>query len=329
MIPELLRAFSNAVSPTPQQEWIQSYSQPADPHLHQFVLFLKPEVTAVHDGVNLSAVLELVLDRVRDFGADLHAARVLPASYLAKYSIMDQHYGVINRISKLGVEALTDAAREKMEELFAQDIDDGAPVMGGHQFLAENPEFSPLALSALNDNVGTTKLGGGSYAMRLNVLGHKYVLLNPFHAYQLVPYTTGNRAILVFEGRSTRSWGQLRGQLTGVTNPLKAAEGSIRASLLAQKEHLGLRDVNQGLNGVHLSAGPLEGMVEMKRFFSDPEQDETLDWTDLAFGQLLSEKGLDPEKLSANPELQKDGQSISAFDLTEERDAADALELLA
>lgn len=325
-----LDAFAKATDPdAPGQAWIAPYTAPDSADTHQFVLFLKPEATAVHDGVKLDAVLECVLKHLEDFGVSVHAARALPAAYLEANAIMDNHYGVINRISKQGAEALTDDARAKLETLFAEDLAAGAKVLGGHQFLAEQPEFTSLALSALNDNVGTTKLGGGSYAMRLNLLGQIYILLNPFHAYQLVPYTTPGRAILVLECRSTRDWGDLRGKLTGATNPAKAEPGSIRAELLSQKDTLGLKDVNQGMNGIHLSAGPLEGMVELRRFFSDPEAGALLAWSDLAFGQALAAKGLDPEALAQNPDLDRDGKAVSAFDLTEERNAADALGLLA
>jgi hypothetical protein len=325
-----LDAFAKATDPqNPAQSWITPYAPPANSDQHQFVLFLKPEVTAVHDGVKLGAVIDLVLEHLKDFGVELHAARALPAAYLDAHAVMDNHYGVINRISKQGESALTDDARAKLHELFADDLANGAEVLGGHQFLAAQPEFTSLALSALNDNIGTTKLGGGSYAMRLNLLGRIYILLNPFHAYQLVPYTTPGRAILVIEGRSTRDWADLRGKLTGATNPAKAEPGSIRAALLANKDALGLRDVNQGMNGVHLSAGPLEGMVELKRFFSDPEAGKDLDWSDLAFGQALAAAGLDPVTLAQNPDLDRDGKAVSAFDLTEELNAAEALDLLA
>jgi hypothetical protein len=324
-----LDAFAKATDPqNPAQAWITPYTAPAAADTHQFVLFIKPEATAVHDGVKLDAVLDLVLGHLEDFGVTLHAARALPAAYLDTHAIMDNHYGVINRISKQGVEALTDDARAKLKILFADDLAAGAEVLGGHQFLAKQPEISSLALSALNDNVGTTKLGGGSYAMRLNLLGHIYILLNPFHAYQLVPYTTPGRAILIIEGRSTRDWADLRVKLTGATNPANAAPGSIRAALLANKDTLGLKDVNQGMNGIHLSAGPLEGMVELKRFFSDPEAGRDLAWSDLAFGQALATKHLDAAALAQNPDLERDGKAVSAFDLTEERNASDALELL-
>lgn len=45
--------------------------------------------------------------------------------------------------------------------------------------------------------------------------------------------------------------------------------GSIRAELLKNKEKSGMVAVNIASNGVHMSAGPLEGLVELQRFLSD------------------------------------------------------------
>lgn len=330
MEPDLYHNFESALAQQTQQ-WVKPYEPPGADTAHQFVLFLKPEVTAVHEGVDVQAVLKLILERLTAFEASVHAIRVLPASYLAKHSILDQHYGVINAISKQGESALADAAREKLHEVFADEIEQGALILGGHQFLTEQPEFSALALSTLNDNLGTTKLGGGSYCMKVNVLGQVYLLLNPFHAYQLVPFTTPGRAIIVLEGRSNQEWEVLRSELTGATNPEKAKAGSIRAELLARMDELNLKAVNQGNNGVHLSAGPLEGMVELQRFFSDHEAGEPLNWTDTLFGRQLAEAGIGQDriaKLADNISLDVEGQSVPAFDLTEEVNASDALKSL-
>lgn len=311
--------------------WSKAYEKPENDQAHQFLLFLKPEVTAVHAGVNLEAVLKMVLERLTAFECTLHALRILPSAYLAKYAILDQHYGVINAISKQGEAALTEKARSNLQREFAADLDNGAQVLGGHQFLQAQPEFTPLTLCTLSDNLGTTKLGGGSYCMRISMQGQIYLILNPFHAFQLVPYTTPGRAIIAIEGRSTRDWQVLRSELTGSTNPATAKPGSIRAELLARKDEFQLKEVSQGSNGVHLSAGPLEGMVELQRFFSDHLLDKTLQFTDTVFGAQLLAAGLSPEAIQAlasNPEMTVNGQSVSAFDLTEEVNASDALQRL-
>jgi len=154
--------------------------------------------------------------------------------------------------------------------------------------------------------------------------------LNPFHPQQLVPYTTPGNGIVLIEGQSNTAWADLRGQLIGATDPSQAADGSIRQQFLTQAEALGLGPVNQGTNGIHLSAGPLEGMVELQRFISSEEQ--TLSLADTAFGKLLAEQGLDAaqiDALAANPNLEIAGAMESAFDLTEEMDALPSAQKLA
>jgi len=312
--------------------WVKPYVKPCvDDGAHQFLLFLKPEVTAVHAEVNVEGVLQMVLERLSAFQTSVHAVRILPSAYLAEHSIMDQHYGVINAISKQGESALTDAAGEKLKSEFGEDLKKGAKVLGGHQFLEEQSEFTALTLCTLSDNLGTTKLGGGSYCMRLDMEGQIYLVLNPFHAYQLVPFTSGQKAIIAMECRSNRDWKALRSDLTGSTDPSAASEGSIRSELLARKEEFNLAAVNQGSNGIHLSAGPLEGMVELKRFFTDHESAADLDLSDTLFGSQLIEAGIDTnrlQELAANITIRKGGQSESAFDLTEEVNASDALKRL-
>ena len=44
------------------------------------------------------------------------------------------------------------------------------------------------------------------------------------------------------------------------SNPIKANKGSIRKTLLDNKDLYGLKEVSQGANGVHLSAGAVEGL---------------------------------------------------------------------
>nr|MDA3872883.1 hypothetical protein [Kiritimatiellia bacterium] len=130
MEPDLYHDFENAVARQTQQ-WVRPYEAPKADAAHQFVLFLKPEVTAVHEDVDVQGVLKLILERLTAFEVSVHAIRVLPASYLAKHSILDQHYGVINAISKQGESALAEAAREKLYDVFADEISQGALIRGG------------------------------------------------------------------------------------------------------------------------------------------------------------------------------------------------------
>lgn len=328
----ILNAFDAVLDrEAPAHEWVQSYTPPAEPGIHQFVLFLKPEVTLRRQGA-LPGVLELTLDALKSFDVEVGAVRILRGDYLAGHRIMDQHYGVLNAISKSGRSAISPSAEIRLTELYADELAQGAEVLGGHQFLEQQPEFSALALSTFSDNLGGSKLGGGTYAFPLTVKGARYILLNAFHAYQLEPYCKPENAIVVMDCRSPRAWADLRQKLAGATDPLKALEGSLRNRLLRNQQSLGLADVSQGSNGIHLSAGPLEGMVELKRFLSDPDSDEILDWRDLNFARILQARGLSAQQidaLAANPLLPTEEGQESAFDLTEEMNTDDAATALA
>jgi hypothetical protein len=117
-----------------------------------------------------------------------------------------EHYGVISKISKEGVSAISEQAKEKLESEFKDALAAGAKVLGGNQFLAEQSAFNAFSLLVLNDNLGTKRLAGGTYAMRVNVQGKPYIVLNPFHAYQLVPFTTVGNALIAFEGICSVPW---------------------------------------------------------------------------------------------------------------------------
>lgn len=328
-----LKAFEQVTAPGSQTHaaWVAPYQPNKDTEgLHQFLVFLKPEATA--PGVKTREILELVVKSFAANNIKIGAVRVLGGDYLEKHNLMVEHYGVISKISKEGVSAISEQAKEKLDADFKDVISAGAKVLGGNQFLKEQPQFNAFSLLTLNDNIGTKRLAGGTYAMSLKVLGKPYIILNPFHAYQLVPYTTSGNAIIALEALSSTSWDDLRNKVCGVTNPADAVPGSLRNLLLVQKAELGLGDVDRGNNGVHMSAGPLEGMVELRRFFSDHETGAKVTSDQTAFGSLLLHVGVSAERveeLAQNPVLNVEGKAVSAFDVTEEKDAKEAAATLA
>jgi len=329
---EILDAFHKVHDREISSAWVRPLRDDQDPSLHQFVFFFKPEVTAVEHGAKLDAILDLALKVLHDGGVEIGAVRVLGGEYLDQHDLITQHYGVIAKISREGRAAISEAAEKNLQEKFSKQLAADAKVLGGHQFLAEQKQFNAFSLLVLNDTVGTQRLAGGTYALEAKVLGKSYILLNPFNPYQTVPYTTPGHAIIVLEGLSKTPWAVLRGKLSGVTDPSEAAEGSIRKRLLQNKEALGLHGVDKGSNGIHMSAGPLEGMVELQRFFTDHEKNVAVHSAHLSFGRLLKAKGLHPEqirKLASNVNVSYEGKTVSAFDLTEEKDSEVAARILA
>jgi hypothetical protein len=247
---------------------------------------------------------------------------------------MTEHYGVISRISKEGISAITAEAKAKLDELFKDDLAAGAKVLGAHQFLAETAGYvgthhikpSPETLSALNTAQGSTRLAGGTYLLKHVFAGTTYLLLNIFHPSQLVPYTSAGRGLIVFEGRSDLPWEKLRTEVCGATDPTKAVEGSIRNVLLSKRTELGLAVVNMSNNGCHMSAGPLEALVELRRFFG-----EECAMAATRFGAALLAAGVKEEEIvrwGTNGLVESDGKQVPAYDLTEEKDLEESVALL-
>jgi hypothetical protein len=330
-ISRILSDLAKAKNDKLQDIWIKRYQVEEDFTKNQFVVLLKPEIIAVQDDVNVEGILRLVFKAFLRWNVEIRAIRVLTADYLRQYRIIDNLYGVINHTSRWGFDAISADARRELEREFGSDLRLGAEVLGGHQFIERYPKFSPSTLSALSDSIGPKKLASGTYCLRLEVDGKILLVLNAFHPFQVENFTKRGKNIVIFEALSNTTWSILRRQLLGATDPTKAAEGSIRQMLLMLRSELGLSVVNLSNNGVHMSSGPLEGMIELQSLFSEHEISAQLSLRETCFGHMLLNKGL-PEllldKLVKHPTIEKCKCVISSHDLTEEIDSEAAAEKL-
>jgi hypothetical protein len=289
---------------------------------NEYLLFLKPELLRLAPAS--TAPIEVVVERLAAFGQRVTAASVLHAAYIGRHHIMDRHYGVINAVSRFGKEALSGTALADLTRFASKQNVAGADCLGAHEFLNRYKYFSPQALAVLSDNLAGTKIAPGTYCVPITLEGRTVLVLNAFHPEQLQRYTTNDNVIAAFVVTSSLSWKQIRTSLTGATNPTKAPADSIRGTLLRRKEELGLAEVNTGANGVHVSAGPVEGMVEITRFMSDFDQERGIAFAQTNMGRLLSANGLPAQSiayLATNPTVAIDGVDISVFDYTEELDS--------
>jgi hypothetical protein len=155
------------------------------------------------------------------------------------------------------------------------------------------------------------------------------------------------------------SWADFRGKTLGPTNPADAPAGAIRAEILARWQEFGtLRtcngrarptnslslslflsfslslsrarfalavglsaEPNQGDNGVHASASPLEGLAEKMNWLEKGVADET-------FGAALLRNGLSEETVKAwsvDPRVDMEGGAASIFDTLEDLSVGDCL----
>lgn len=310
---------------------LRSYAPSPRPEVNEYCLFLKPELTELRE--RLPSVLSLISEILEKNHREVVAASsTIAADYLKRHSLMEQHYGVIKDISRRGVPALSSSGRKRLEELFGAELGKDLIALGGHQFLERYPFFTSDALAVLYENLQNIKLAPGSHCVRATVRGQACLIFNGFHPEQIDRYTRSGSTIAPFVIRSTMPWTDIRNVLTGATNPAKAHPLSIRGQLYARRAELHLAEVSSAMNGVHVSAGPVEAMVEVCRYMSDFDRRSVLEPEETTFGHLLLAHGITREHVrvcATNPEVAVDGRRLSLFDATEERDAVDAADIIA
>ena len=295
-----------------------------EPAGSEFVIFSKPELGRLDRG-ELAAVWDLFAGSFAAHNVTVHRVKIMTGPELDQARVMQQHYGVINQISRLGRPALTEAAEESLGALLA-DVPKDAVVLGGHQFLERYADVSPFALAMLFANAQVSRLGPGTYAAPVRIDGATVVILNGFHPRQLSFFTADDAVCAFLHGSSQTDWEVLRSELIGATDPSKAGARSIRGTLYADPASFGLTTVNSNFNGVHMSAGPLEGLGELTRFFGEVQP--LADWL---FARTLAAAGASADVVTGlleNPVVETDGERGTAFDLTEGTDPEPAAKLL-
>ncbi len=326
---DIIRAVTElSTSKQAANQWIVPLGEREPDKRNHFVLFMKPELLAVRDGAKLSPILDLIGAALRKYGVETGAVRAVNGPYLARHKIMEEHYGVINRASRLGRAALSTPTLQKLEA----ETPGIKSILGAHQFLDHYPDVSAFALDIIVNTVGSKKIASGKYYSVLNVQGERVVVLNAFHPQQLLHYTQPGQQIVAFECWSDTDWEVLRTQMAGATDPSRAVEGSIRRTLRERCRELGLHEVTTATNGVHCSAGPFEAMLEFCRFFSNHAGKTLLRASDTPFGQMLQERGLKAKDIAAlakNPLLGEGSAAAYVFNQTEEKNSDLAADLLA
>jgi hypothetical protein len=307
----------------PQAATAQPGTRP-EPTGGEFVIFSKPELGRLNSS-DLAAVWDLLAASFAAYDVTVHRTKIMTGPDLDRAGAMQQHYGVINQISRLGRPALTEAAEESLRTLLA-DAPKNTMVLGGHQFLEQYGDVSPFALAMLFSNAQVSRLGPGTYAAPVRIDGATVVILNGFHPRQLGFFTAADAVCAFLHASSPTDWEVLRLELIGATDPSQAAARSIRGILYSDPAAFGLTAVNSNFNGVHMSAGPLEGLGELDRFFGEVQP--LADWS---FARTLAAAGAPADAITGfleNPVIETDGERGTAFDLTEGVNPEPAAKLL-
>lgn len=306
------------------------YTNPCNyEYQHEFLFFIKPEITVKSEKIDLDAILGMVFEKFNQFNLLIMDISILAASYLEKQDIIAQHYGVINALSRKPLDYFSHEAKERFTKIYGESPEK-VMVLGSIEFLQRFPDYTPFTLDALWQKSKTEKLAGGTYCAVIPVKGMDIYLVNGFHPRQLIHFTEKGRSIVAFTLTGNTDWSMARNHFIGKTNPADALSGSLRKELLNRQEEFGLEAVSASQNGFHLSAGPVEGLVELIRYASNYSTGEAKTPDDFLFGRQLKPH-FSQEEISLicrNHPVKYKGELIRTFDLTEEKNSADALQML-
>jgi hypothetical protein len=306
------------------------YSDPLpDNPQHEFLFFIKPEITLNEDSIDLQAILEMMFEKFTQFKLTVKDIRLLGASYLEEFDIIAQHYGVINALSRTPREFLSHEAVEKFRLIYGRKPAD-VKILGSLEFLQHFNNYNPFSLDLLWQNSQSVKLSGGTYCAKVTVENKEVFLINGFHPRQLIHFTEKGHSIITFTLTGNLSWSVARNNFIGKTNPADASPGSLRNELFRRQQSFGLQTVSASQNGFHLSAGPVEGLAELIRYCSDYSIKKINIPDDFIFGRQLKDffNTSEIRPICENHLVTYKGEKIRTFDLTEEKNASEALQLL-
>lgn len=296
--------------------------------LNHFILFLKPESLDIKNPMAVSTILDILYELKGQYAVNFGGISLISGAYLRKHKIIDKHYGVLNRISREGKKNCSNISLDRANVAFKLSNTD--IIYGGHQLLDEVKSLTPFSLCKLIDNIGSTKLGSGTYAVKANIDGKDIIILNGFHPYQLECLTGFGSSILAIECWSKTPWNIIRREMIGYIDPSKAEDGSFRKRLFENKSKLQLKEISVAFNYIHISPGPLESMYQIVRFFSNYENGSYVPYDFTNFG-YISSKSINNgflSSLESNPEFLVDNINIPIFDATEDMDTNQCFSLV-
>jgi hypothetical protein len=243
--------------------------------------------------------------------------------------LIDKHYASIARYAldqdpkALALDAKQQAAFESKYGVKWSTCVESSKVLNAGEAMKRMPGVNAAAFEAKWRTHGPTKLGPGLYVSKLEA--EDMYVLNGFYPAQREKFTSPGANVLWFVvswAEADLTWADFRGKVIGATDPTKAPATSIRGVILAQWKELGLASQpNMSENGVHASAGPLEGLAER------------VVWTgaNMAYcslGTQLLAAGVSEDevkRLMLNPVVTIGARTAPVFDLLEDVQSTEAI----
>jgi hypothetical protein len=225
---------------------------------------------------------------------------------------------------------LDEATKEKFQTTFGVKWDDviaSNNVLNLSEAIALFPDKSIIDIAQTWRSGGSVKLLPGTYVGKVEDV----FVINGFYADMVSSWKDKDAKVLFYLvtwKEEDLSWADFRGKIIGSTDPEKADPKSIRGVLLKEFEstfHLTVKPTTT-LNGVHASAGPIEGARECgiwgkmdgKHVFSLEKAARST-----GVSSAVWKNAMDNCKIEL-----KDGKKGLIFDVTEGFSAKQAVEVL-
>jgi hypothetical protein len=299
------------------------YKSDLQKHGNEFLFILKPEVFCNTTTNQIKHILEIVFERFKNYKLQIDNILVFSGEYLNTNNIIANHYGIINALAKNVKANISNEALANFEKIYDQEFAKNN-VYGAIELLNSELDINNITLAELWNSNSIERLAGGIYSVKANFNGKDLYIINGFHPPQLNHFIEDGRIIITMNLSGSVNWKDARQKMIGNTYPEKAEKGSIRRDLFDWFGNYGFENASYVINSVHLSAGPLEGLIELMRFNLSNTPKEYL------FGQSLADNFSQTlvEFILTNPVVRFNQSEISLFDLTEDLSADEAIKLL-
>jgi hypothetical protein len=325
---EIIKAIENALV-RKESEFIISNFEFEQSFENQLLFFFKPECFFKGNAPELRNLVDMTLKKFIRFDVEISGILLLDGKHLEKLSIMDRHYGFINKLSRESSKILSKKELDQVQDSLGIEDISGYQVIGGHEFLKQHAGFNEESLNELWMTKKSIKLRSGFYLQEYAINGKKIILINGFHPSQLRHYTHPLHKIVVLLLHSNTNWKILKNDLAGDTFPERAKEDSIRGEIFKKRENYGLSNVSISSNCIHLSAGPFEALFEINNFLKNIKGIKfNLGCTNIARLINEKEKGMkeeETERCLLNPTTEINGTSTDLFTFSEEKDTSKAV----
>jgi hypothetical protein len=296
---------------------------------NQLLFFYKPGAFFPGGFSQKRNLFNMVAEKFAQHQVEVAGVMLLSGKQLEEYSIMDRHYGYINKLSRTAGQILTTDELDQIGKLLAIGDIGNYRVLGGHEFLQNYPEFDEISLNRFWAEKKSLKLRSGFYFQEYTVEQDRVILVNGFHPEQLRVYTAPAHRVIVFLVNSDTDWHTLKHDLAGDTFPERAVPHSIRGEIFKNRDRYGIPNPSISSNTIHLSAGPFEALFEINNFLQHiNEIGFKLDNTTIA--RRFNDAGLkmtDTVHCLKNPVALVDGTSTDLFTATEDMDTREAVTL--